>query len=133
MARHEAELERREMAARIEIKGLTGKHIGSVVSIPGNSETQVSLENIDVEHCIRVIEERDPLSLAAALGLPADTPPELIIQAAKAIQIHGGPDEEKADLLKDLPVWSFIQRASEVATVIGALITLSAQIAAAFS
>ena len=121
------------MAGRIEIKGFTGKHIGSVVSIPGNSETQVSLENIDVEHCIRVFEERDPLSLAAALGLPADTPPDFIIQAAKAIQTECGPDEAKADLLKNLPVWSYIQRASEVATVTGALITLSAQIATAFS
>ncbi|WP_157766876.1 hypothetical protein [Pseudomonas mosselii] len=120
------------MAGKIVIEKLTGRHIGSVVSIPAGSDIEVRLNDLDLENCQKVIEERDPSSLASSLGLPADTPPHLIIEAAVALRSHPGADGAKAEIVKKSRLWEYISRAGDVAGVLGKFITVSSQIAAAF-
>ncbi|MBF8793583.1 hypothetical protein IRZ70_12280 [Pseudomonas monteilii] len=121
------------MAGKIVVKNVTGVAVGSVVSVPANSGYDIHVEDIRVQRILKVVEERDPQSLAESLGLPIETPPKDIIEAAKALTGHAGPDGSREEMLKAMPIWTYIQRASDSSAVIQSLVSLGSIICAAFS
>ncbi|CAI3806725.1 hypothetical protein GLGCALEP_04309 [Pseudomonas sp. MM221] len=121
------------MAGKIVVKNVSGNLVGSVVSVHANSGFDIHVEDIRFQRILKVVEERDPMSLAESLGLPVGTPPADIIDAAKALSGYAGPEASKEDVLKSLPIWTYIQRASDSSAVIQALVSLGSVIGAAFA
>ncbi len=120
------------MAGKLQITGLHVTNCGVAISLPAQLNAEVSIAGTTIKDCGMGIWQRDPGSLAAQMGFPVDTPPELIIEAAKTIQSRGGNVEDLERSLKDMPIWAYLIRARDVATTTTALIGAAKAIAAAF-
>lgn len=85
----------------------------------------VKLNGATLINCGKGIEERDPPSVLETLGLPRDTPPEVVVKALTILKGHSAaPPEQKIALLKRLIV-PFLQNASSATSIAVNLIELS--------
>ncbi|MBA6090068.1 hypothetical protein H4C81_14360 [Pseudomonas monteilii] len=90
-----------------------------------------SLEKMDLTNCKVGFEERDYSSLVQAVGLPADTPPGLILEVVHALQKPIDGPVDVTETVKQSRLWEYVQRTGEVASVIEKLVMLAAPAAKA--
>lgn len=107
---------------KIRFTGGTIEECGTVLSVPHGSSVDVQFESTEILRCKKAFEERDPVSMASSLGLPDDTPAELIIEAITALRASNEPAES---VLKESRIWTFIGRSVDSATAIQMLATLA--------
>lgn len=105
---------------------LTNVHIEGCdigISVPRGAD--VKFNGGALINCGKGIEERDPPSVLETLGLPRDTPPEVVVKALTILKGHtAAPPEQKIALLKRLIV-PFLQNASSATSIAVNLIDLS--------
>lgn len=120
------------MAGKIQLTNIVSEGCGVGISLSADMGCDVSIDRVTSINCGIGILQRDPQSLASQLGLPLDTPPEAIIEAARAIQGQSVSEVEKIGVLSSLPIWTYLKRATDVAKATAALIGAAKAIAAAF-
>ena len=106
------------MAGKLQITNFVARGCDVAISLPAELSGEVIIAGTTAINCGFGILQRDPESLAAQLGLPLDTPAEVIIEAAKAIQGQSGGVEEKTAVLKGMSIWAYLNRAKDVAATI---------------
>lgn len=104
------------------------------ISVPAESVNDVFINRSVAENCKIGIEQRGPETLAARLGLPLDTPPQVIIDAAKALHAAGFTTEvEKQVAVAEMPIWTHLKRAADVASAMKSFIVAADVIASVFN
>lgn len=112
--------------AKIIIDGNTMIGVSTGLSIPANSSAIVDFTNNKLIGVQTAILERDEPGLLESLGLPADTPTELVIEVLRAIKERKiDTAEEGASYLKESKLWTYIERSSNSASVIGAIVSFA--------
>lgn|GEM_PF-7084895 len=91
-----------------------------------------ALGEMNLTDCNIGFEERDYSSLAQSVGLPPDTPPELIIELVHDLRNPTGVAEDVTETVKRSRLWEYVQRAGDVASVIEKLTVLAGPVADAF-
>lgn len=120
------------MAGKIYITNCSSEKCGVGMSLPTKTNSELIIDRFVATECDVGILQRDPLSLASSLGLPLDTPPQLIIEAAKALQGENVTYIEKITTLSSLPIWTYLNRATDAAKAVAALIGAAKAIASSF-
>ncbi|WP_271103730.1 hypothetical protein [Pseudomonas tohonis] len=105
---------------KLDIQDCSFEGADVAISVANGSAVEIKISQTDFVRCKRAIEERDPVSFAATLGLPEDTPAEVIVEAVLAIRASQAPPET---VLKESRLWTYIGRAADSASVIQLLIT----------
>ncbi len=110
---------------KVEINGGLYEDLDSVASFPNGSNASVSLNNPIVRRCGKAVEERDPVGLLANLGLPADTPADLVLEVLRTLKENNQePPARQEELVKESKLWPFVGKAADSATIVQALIAL---------
>ena len=119
------------MTGKFRIGTLTAVNCGTVISVPKDSGIDFALEQMNLTDCDVGFEERDYSSFVQAVGLPADTPPGLILEVIHALQKQGEGPVDVTETVKQSRLWEYVQRTGEVASVIEKLVMLAAPAAKA--
>ncbi|WP_265533563.1 hypothetical protein [Pseudomonas saponiphila] len=120
------------MAGKLQITNFVARDCDVAISLPAEISGEVIIAGTTAINCGTGVLQRDSDSLAAQLGLPLDTPADVIIEAAKVLQGQNVSDVEKIGTLSSLPVWEYLKRATDVAKATSALIGAAKAIAGAF-
>lgn len=103
--------------------------VSTGLSIPANSSAIVDFTNNKLIGVQTAILERDEPGLLESLGLPADTPTELVIEVLRAIKERKiDTAEEAASYIKESKLWTYIERSSNSASVIGAIVSFASAV-----
>jgi len=120
------------MTGKFRIGTVTAVKCGTVISVPKDSDMDFALGEMNLTDCNIGFEERDYSSLAQSVGLPPDTPPELIIELVHDLRNPTGVAEDVTETVKRSRLWEYVQRAGDVASVIEKLTVLAGPVADAF-
>ncbi|MCQ9185453.1 hypothetical protein KMT30_41805 [Streptomyces sp. IBSBF 2953] len=120
------------MAGKLQITNFAARGCNVAISLPAELSGEVIIADATATGCGEGIVQRDPQSLAAKLGLPLDTPQEMIIEAARAINGRAGNAEEQKRTLQGLPIWAYLSRVKDVSSVMTALVGAAKTIAGMF-
>lgn len=90
-------------------------------------ETEAEFSSVvSIRRCQTGIETRDPVSILDSLGLPPDTPPELIVEALEILKAHPtAPPDQKAELITGSKIGIFLQDTANATSIIANLVSLS--------
>lgn len=119
------------MTGKFRIGTVMAKDCGTVISVPKDSGMDFSLEKMDLTNCKVGFEERDYSSLAQSVGLPANTPPGLILELVDALNKPTGEPVNVNETVKQSRLWEYFLRTGEAASVIEKLMALGAPAAKA--
>lgn len=111
----------------IEIKNMNLHNVGVGISLPKGTDIDLKMDQVTVIGGGAFLEERDEPNLVESLGLPPDTPAEFVLEVVR--ELRGNPHlqgQEKIESLKNSNLWSFIERSSNVTTVIQGVLALTA-------
>lgn len=105
-----------------EFDGMSFSGNETGMTIPNNVPIKMSNSTFEGNKVGLMI--RDPISVNERLGLPLDTPKEVLLKAIELLKsAHlDGADEKAA--LNDSPLWPYLQRAADASTVATALISM---------
>ncbi|WP_223535543.1 hypothetical protein [Pseudomonas sp. GL-B-16] len=102
---------------------ISGCGIG--ISMPSGG-TGDKFINPEIANCNTAIEYRDPPSLISSLGLPAETPPKVVLEALKILRSHEKQaPEQRVTLLKKSNIGPFLQGAANATTAATNLLALA--------
>lgn len=97
------------------------ENCGTGVSM--SSDAPVEFNGLTIKGCQKAIEMRDPPSLLSSLGLPSETPPELLIEALKILQSNSSsPLEKKTEALQGSSLFNWLGASANLASITGLLI-----------
>lgn len=98
---------------------------GIGISMPSGG-TGDQFINPEIAGCNIAIEYRDPPTLISSLGLPAETPPKVVLKALRILKAHKkASPEQRMALLKKSSIGPFLQNAANAATVATSLLALA--------
>ncbi len=102
----------------------TNVHIencGKGISMP--SDAPVEFDGLTIKGCQHAIEMRDPPSLLSSLGLPPNTPAELLIEALELLQDKSSSSiENKSELLNSSKLYEWLGAGGNLASITSLLI-----------
>jgi hypothetical protein len=106
------------------VNKFTNIHIedcGTGISMP--SDAPVEFNGLTIKGCVQAIEMRDPPSLLTSLGLPSDTPPQLLIEALNILQANSSsPLENKTEILQTSSLFNWLGASANLTSITGLLI-----------
>ena len=112
--------------ANISVEGNTFLNVGTAVSYSVDSESIIDFKNNHLNGVKTAILERDAPSLVQSLGLPADTPVELVLETVRLLREKNiSQPDEGAAYLKESKLWAYINRSSDAVSVISGLLALT--------
>jgi len=115
--------------AKLTIEGNTFTNVGTAFSYSVDSESIIDFKNNRMQGVKTAIEERDPPSLIQMIGLPADTPVEDILEVVREIRdkrVSATDEAGGVEFLKHSKLWPYIERSSNIVTVISGLFAFAA-------
>lgn len=115
------------MAFNVRFEGNIVRNIKSLVSLPHGAEADLQFQGNSITDCENVVEQRDEQSIVEAIGLPADTPIEQVLEVLKVLREHPVANAEQAtEIVKSSKLWAYVERSASAATVIQSLVGLAA-------
>jgi len=115
------------MAMKINLRKIQMVDVDVGISLRKGSDAEVDMDDVSMTRGGTLLVERDEPSLAQQIGLPADTPPELLADVIRDLRkIPDLQTGERLAALKTSPIWTFIERSSDATTVIQGLFALAA-------
>ncbi|WP_144401843.1 hypothetical protein [Pseudomonas lactis] len=115
------------MAFNVRFEGNIVRNIKSLVSLPRGAEADLQFQGNSITDCENVVEQRDEQSVVEAIGLPADTPIEQVLEVLTALRDRPEANAEQvAEIVKNSKLWAYVERSASAATVIQSLVGLAA-------
>lgn len=95
------------------------RNVGIGFDVSGGSKVDLVVEGGDYQDVGTFFIERDPISLYQYVGLPAETPPELVKELLQALIKQQHSAEGSAEqVVKSSRLWDFIKHADSAASVL---------------
>lgn len=112
--------------AKVSVEGNTFINVKTALSYSIDSETIIDFKNNYMNGVENAIVERDAPGLVQSLGLPADTPAEIVLEVIRLLRDtkYSTPDEGVA-ILKESKIWSYISRSANATSIISGLLALA--------
>ncbi|WP_262020276.1 hypothetical protein [Pseudomonas sp. Pse35] len=104
-------------------RNITLTDVDVAVSVPKGADIDFDMEDVTMTRGKTFYEERDEPSLVEQIGLPSDTPPELLVDLVQ--KLANIPDSQQAtrfDMIKKSKLWSFIERSANASSIIQGLL-----------
>ncbi len=100
---------------------------GTIISLHNGAQADISINEITMENCVSLLEERDPPGVLQKLGLPPETPVNYLLDVVKALRSQSESTfEERMTTIKGSQLWPFVERSSNLTTVLQGLFALAA-------
>ena len=105
---------------------INGCHIeGCGVGISTDGSIDLDISETKIIGCQKAIEQRDRLGAFQAIGLPADTPPDLLIEALKLLLKYEDADpKQSAEALSKTKLFEWLSGTANTTTVLNNLFAL---------
>ncbi|WP_311886744.1 MULTISPECIES: hypothetical protein [unclassified Pseudomonas] len=110
------------------MKNITIRNCGGIgMSVPQGFSESVDIDGLDISNCAEGgFLERDPVSVLAKLGLPAETPYPALLDALTKLQANNNaPVEKKAEIVTQSQLGPFLQKTANAASIIKNMIDIS--------
>jgi len=100
---------------------------GIGMSVPKGFSETVDIDGLHISNCVEGgFVERDPISILAKLGLPAETSYPALLDALKKLQANSNETfENKVEILNKSQLGPFLQKAANTTSVIKNMVDLS--------
>ena len=110
----------------IKISGNTITNGHTAISIAHGVAANVEVENNQINNCVNGIELRDPPSFLSSLGLPPETPPNLVLDVLRELRSkpEASPAEQQ-EIIKASKLWPFAERAANLTVVFQGLAAIA--------
>ncbi|SDR52687.1 hypothetical protein SAMN05445850_5523 [Paraburkholderia tuberum] len=100
-------------APTINISGSSFTNVGKAVTVPGDSNVQLNIQNTAMNHVDTAVEIRDRQAIPELKAkLPPGVTDEQILEALKAIQTAPANDQAREAAVKNSPIWDAIKDAT---------------------
>ncbi len=107
----------------VKIFGNTITNCGTAISAPANANLEIGQNAIS--QCQKAIELRDSPSLLQSLGLPPDTPIDMLREVLSTLAQSGdGTGERRQEIVKNSRLGKWLGTSANVAQIAGTFLTL---------
>lgn len=110
----------------LHLKNVRIDNCGTGISAP--KDAHINADGLEITNTARAIELRDPPSLLQSLGLPANTPPQYLIEALKIMEGASGlAPEARIERLKKSSLVKWLGVTADLTGIGTALLSAQAQ------
>lgn len=99
----------------LNLKNVTIANCGTGISAP--ADATINADGLQIFRTALAIELRDPPGLMQRLGLPPNTPPDLVIEALALLKQSEAPVPQKFEALKESRLTKFVEGTGVVANL----------------
>lgn len=110
----------------IKISGIYAEECGTGLLIEGAFAEGLDVTDVKTVGCINGVVTRDKPTLISQIGLPENTPPNVLIEVLETLRsMETSTEKEKANVVKDSIIAPYLAVAADATTVISNLIQIS--------
>jgi|GEM_PF-3676599 len=110
----------------LNLKNVRIDNCGTGISAP--KDAHIVADGLEITNTARAIELRDPPGLLQSLGLPANTPPQYLIDALKILEAGSAlPNEARIERLRESTLVKWLGVTADITGIGTALLSAQAQ------
>lgn len=110
----------------IKVRHTMMKDVGTAFNVPHGSKVELEVEGGVYQNVQTFFNERDSGSIYEYVGLPAETPPndvkELLLEIVRQ---QNNPEVSPEQVVKSSRLWSYIEHASNAASILEKLVSIA--------
>ena len=111
---------------RAKITNASFNNVHTAISLANGSNADIEIDKVTLNNCVKGIEERDPPSLLGSLGLPPETPADLVLEVLRELRDKpGAGPAEQQEIIKASKLWPFAERAANLTVVFQGLAAIA--------